>query len=265
MHNTLRLSALSPNGSIAERWEFADQQALPKMSRVPFTYLGYGWGRFASQSLSGGERAGTRRRMGAVTRFRERGSRGLCVDRLSPALRRLWRGSPGTHPERDHPGLPVAIEGTALIRRLFLTVARLRDSTTGRRRSALLTRRGLIGVRRPFECALARPQCQRVPGRSNNPRSGAKATDPSDLMAQARQPTFDAVLQMIPARIAHTRPPKASAAENLRAVPADAERETVVLTCSAARYCCTCGGMAVCAETGRGRALPVDEPVHRRH
>jgi predicted RNase H-like HicB family nuclease len=33
--------------------------------------------------------------------------------------------------------------------------------------------------------------------------------------------------------------------EGLRAVPADAEQETVVLTWSAARCCCTCGGMAV--------------------
>jgi len=41
-----------------------------------------------------------------------------------------------------------ALKVTALIRRLFLTVARLPDSTTGRRRSALLTRGGLIGVRR---------------------------------------------------------------------------------------------------------------------
>ena len=41
-----------------------------------------------------------------------------------------------------------ALKGDAVIRRLFLTVARLRDSTTGRRRSARLTRGGLIGVRR---------------------------------------------------------------------------------------------------------------------
>jgi hypothetical protein len=42
-----------------------------------------------------------------------------------------------------------ALKGTALIRALFLTVARLLNSTTGRRRSALLTGGGLIGVGRP--------------------------------------------------------------------------------------------------------------------
>src|SRR5436190_13142420 len=42
----------------------------------------------------------------------------------------------------------MALKGTALIRAPLLTVARLRTSTTGRRRSALLTGGGLIGVRR---------------------------------------------------------------------------------------------------------------------
>src|SRR5258705_3394124 len=42
----------------------------------------------------------------------------------------------------------MALKGTALIRALFLTVARLLHSTTGRRRSALLTGGGLIGVSR---------------------------------------------------------------------------------------------------------------------
>src|SRR5258705_12253330 len=44
----------------------------------------------------------------------------------------------------------MALKGTALIRALFLTVARLLHSTTGRRRSALLTGGGLIGVSPPF-------------------------------------------------------------------------------------------------------------------
>src|SRR5437773_11924197 len=39
-----------------------------------------------------------------------------------------------------------ALKGNAVIRRLSLTVARLFDSTTGRRRSAYLTRGGLTGV-----------------------------------------------------------------------------------------------------------------------
>src|SRR5207247_9082051 len=42
----------------------------------------------------------------------------------------------------------MALKGTALIRAPLLTVARLRTSTTGRRRSALLTGGGLIGLRR---------------------------------------------------------------------------------------------------------------------
>ena len=55
-----------------------------------------------------------------------------------------------------------ALKGTALIRTLFLTVARLLHSTTGRRRSALLTGGGLIGVSQA--CAT-----------SNNPAADARA------------------------------------------------------------------------------------------
>ena len=67
----------------------------------------------------------------------------VCI-RLS--LNRCWA--------RTHSGVEACAgnedgpERDALIRRLFLSVARLLDSTTGRRRSAHLTRGGLIGVRR---------------------------------------------------------------------------------------------------------------------
>jgi hypothetical protein len=74
----------------------------------------------------------------------------------------------------------MALKGNPWIRRLSLTVARLLDATTGRRRSAHLTRRGLIGVSRPLvaagrEAPRAVPIARTTTSRRNTRADGSDA------------------------------------------------------------------------------------------